>query len=82
MVGFPTLWSDLLPASNSTLLLDALKATKRPSVANIIKRYATDESDQIIPPTCRCWDPDLNKRLGIDEVIIFMYFHMKNLFSY
>ena len=28
-----------------------------------------------------CWDPDPNKRIGIDEVIIFMYFHMKNLFS-
>ena len=80
MAGVPTPWSDVLPVSNDTLLLDALKVNKRPSVANIIKRYAKDESDQIIPLICKCWDPDPNKRLGIDEVIIFMYFHMKNLF--
>ena len=75
-------WSDVLPVSNDTLLVDALKVNKRPSVTNIIKRYAKDESDQIIPLIYRCWDWDPNKALGIDEVIIFMYFHMKNLFSY
>ena len=80
IAGVPTPWSDVLPVSNDTLLLDALKVNKRPSVANIIKTYAKDESDQIIPLICKCWDPDPNKRLGIDEVIIFMYFHMKNLF--
>ena len=49
-------WSDVLPVSNDTLLVDALKVNKRPSVTNIIKRYAKDESDQIIPLICRCWD--------------------------
>ena len=80
--GVSTSWSDVLPVSNDTLLLDALKVNKRPALANIIKRYAKDESYQIIPLICKCWDPNPNKRLGIDEVIIFMYFHMINLFSY
>ena len=80
MAGVPTPWSDVLTVSNDTLLLDALKVNKRPSVASIIKRYAKDESDQIIPLICKYWDPDPNKRLGIDVVIIFMYFHMRNLF--
>ena len=45
MAGFPTPWSNVLPVSNDTLLPDVLKVNKRPSVANIIKRYAKDESD-------------------------------------
>ena len=80
--GDPTPWSDVLPVSNDTLLLDALKVNKQLAVANIIKKYAKDEIDQIIPLICKCWDPNPNKRLGIDEVIIFMYFHMINFFSY
>ena len=65
MAGVPTTWSDVLPVSNDKLLLDTLKVNKQPSVANIIKRYAKDESDQIIPLICKCWDLDPNKRLGM-----------------
>ena len=60
--GVPTPWLDVLPVSNDKLLLDALKVNKRPSVANAIKRYAKDESDQIIPLICRCWYPTLVPR--------------------
>ena len=54
MADVSTPWSDVLPVSNDILLLDALKVNKQPSVANIIKRYAKDESDRIIPLICRC----------------------------
>ena len=54
MTGVGTPWSDVLSVSNDTLLLDALKVNKQPSVANIFKRYAKNESDQTIPLICRC----------------------------
>ena len=57
MAGVPTPWSDVLPVSNDTLSIDVLKVNKRPSVANIIKRYSKDESDQIIRLICKYWDP-------------------------
>ena len=52
MAGVITPWADVLPVINDTLLLDALKVNKRQSVANIIKRYAKDESDQNIQLVC------------------------------
>ena len=54
MAGVPTPWSDILPVSNDTVLLDALKVNKRLSVGNTIKRYAKDKSDQTIPLICKC----------------------------
>ena len=52
MAGVPTPRSGVLPVSNDTLLLDTLKVNKQTSVASIIKRYAKEESDQIIPVIC------------------------------
>ena len=54
MAGVPTPWSDILPVSNDTVLLNALKVNKRLSVGNTIKRYVKDKSDQTIPLICKC----------------------------